>query len=220
MAFDLVTGLPLLNADIVDQIPLAAQFFPWKDMGAAGEPSRGPYYPDDIFSVMGHVAGMRQDNPRQDQVVYTDGNHRLLVNSGSAGSGFPAPRVNLGQVQDSGGGSLADGGSFVSGSYGFGTDVYLYWVDVILSDEGSTPTEQIILDLYIEGDTNHQQTFIGKVCAGVPSGKFGYTERINYLPSLHINSSLSDPSGWHILAAVAVAAGGTGYVSPGFGLTP
>jgi hypothetical protein len=91
MPLDPITGLPLLNADIVDQIPLAAQFFPWHDMGAASEPSRGPYYPDDIFSTMAHVTGFMQDNPRQDQVVYTDGKHALLVSDVGGGSGGSGP---------------------------------------------------------------------------------------------------------------------------------
>lgn len=93
---DPTTGYPLVSPVTIDYLPLNVQTFPFPDMSTGQGPSRGSTYPDDIFSVMGHVAGYRQDNPRQDQVVYTDGKHALWVyqvNASGGGGALPPQAI-------------------------------------------------------------------------------------------------------------------------------
>lgn len=97
---DPVTGLPVLNpADVIQQIPLGVQIFPYDDLEATARPTRGPLYGDDILPVSSLTAGQHPSTGSA-QTVGTDGNHRLLV-SGEGGGGGPTPaqyRTNSGQV--------------------------------------------------------------------------------------------------------------------------
>jgi hypothetical protein len=219
MAFDPITGLPLLNADIVDQIPLNAQFFPWKDMGATSEPSRGPYYPDDIFSVMGHVVGYEQNNPRQDQVVYTDGNHRLLVDTGSSAGGFPGPRAQssfpngVGNQAIGGTSSNGDGHSLVQGRY-------LYWMDFAFVAGGDTPTIEVLCSVNLWQMNLGGRAGMGYVAFGIPTGVVGKSIRWSFEPSIDMQAVLApDPDGGYWVDFLT-GNGGYLYTALGYGPTP
>jgi hypothetical protein len=219
MAFDSITGLPLLNADIVDQIPLAAQFFPWKDMGAAGEPSRGPYYPDDIFSVMGHVVGYEKDNPRQDQVVYTDGNHRLLVDTGSSAGGFPGPRTVTSNPSGIGG-QVIGGGSSNGDYHLLSTGRYLYWIDFAYVTGGDTVTIEALCQVSLKQQNLSGTVGLGYVAFSIPPDKSGQTIRWSFEPSLDMQALLAPDTAGGFNIDFLAGDGGYLYPALGYGPTP
>jgi hypothetical protein len=216
---DPITGLPLLNADIVDQISLAAQFFPWKDMGAAGEPSRGPYYPDDIFSTMSHVAGYEKNNPRQDQVVYTDGKHALLVSDVNPSGGGVSPRVpssfpnGVGTQVIAGNSANGDGHSLVTGRY-------LYWIDFAYVANGDTPTLEVLCEVKLWQMNLGGTVGLGYVAFDIHTGVVGKSIRWDFNPSIDMQAALAPDTAGGFWIDFMNGNGGYLFTATGYGPTP
>lgn len=84
---DPITGLPVLvPSSVIQQIPLGAQVFPFSDLNATAQPTRGPIYGDDIIPTSALVAGQHPTTTAA-QSVHTDGNHALLVSDVGGGGG-------------------------------------------------------------------------------------------------------------------------------------
>lgn len=97
---DPITGLPLLNPqDVIQQIPLGVQTFPYEDMQATARPTRNPMYGDDILPTSAFVAGQHPSTGSA-QTVETDGAHAakvFVVNGGGGGNPTPIALKTDGQ---------------------------------------------------------------------------------------------------------------------------
>lgn len=92
---DPITGLPLLNPqDVIQQIPLGVQIFPYEDFEATARPTRGAMAQDDILPTSAFVAAQHPVTGNA-QTVGTDGNHAMLVKDVNAGGGGNSVPVAL-----------------------------------------------------------------------------------------------------------------------------
>lgn len=205
---DPVTGYPLVSSGAIDYIPLNVQTFPFKDMNASGEPSRGSTYPDDIFSVMAHAAGYRQDNIAQDQVIYTDGKHAMLVSvvnqsGGGGGGSTPAMATYLDHFGNGNARQLSPGSYDLS--CGINTPDIITSIDVFVQYvSGATLAAQSV-NMLLQGQTNGStnQVYVGSPFFG-PSDAAGAVRHVqrDFYPSIDCVRSFG--TGQTIYLTVAV----------------
>src|SRR5438309_827501 len=112
---DPVTGLPVLNSSgPVQQIPLGQEVFPYADLNATAQPTRGPIYGDDIIPTSSLVtAPDMQMKPRSIQSTTTRElrtREAVFQNLGAAiPDGTTAP-VDVNVVSGGGGGGISPSG--------------------------------------------------------------------------------------------------------------
>ena len=86
MSIDLATIPDASPPGTTLEIPLNTDPFPYQDLQAQGRyPQQAT--PDTLTNVLATMAAITNDGSNTGQTLWTDGQHRLLVNTGSSGAG-------------------------------------------------------------------------------------------------------------------------------------